>query len=370
MFSEGSRGETKEWVGPYGEESAPSAKIPVAVLGATGSVGQRMVELLARHPWFEIVQVSASDRSAGKTYAEATHWLLPTPIPEKIGEMEITLPEKVSDARVAFSALDSHVAGKIETAWAQQGVAVVTNARSHRMDVDVPLVVPEINHQHLELLRYQTFPKGGVIVATPNCATIGLSLAILPLVEQFGVEKIAVTTFQSTSGAGFPGVPSLSILDNVIPIISGEEEKVEHEPLKIFSRLEGKELIPPSLVISASCARVPVTEGHLESVSVSLKKPASLHEIRAAFQNFSSPLAHMGLPSAPCRPVRFFDQADAPQPKLHRLLERGMAVSVGALRMCPLFGCKFFVLSHNVIRGAAGGSILIGELLAKQNWIP
>jgi aspartate-semialdehyde dehydrogenase len=367
MMTSDGVGEKKEW--GYFETSPIQRKIPVAVLGATGSVGQRIVELLARHPWFEIVQLVASDRSAGKSYAEATNWLLPTPIPEKIREMKITLSERQSDARMAFSALDAHVAGSVETAWAELGVAVVTNARSHRMDQFVPLIIPEVNHQHLDLLRFQPYAKGGCIVANPNCATIGLSLAICPLIESFGVEKVSVTTFQSASGAGFPGIPSLSLLDNIIPFISGEEEKVEKEPLKIFSRLEGQDLVAPSMVVSASCARVPVTEGHLASVSVALKKSVSLDDIRLAFEGFSSPLASMGLPSAPCRPIHFFAQMDAPQPKLHRMIERGMAVSVGALRLCPLFDCKFFVLSHNVIRGAAGGSVLTGELLVKQNWV-
>ncbi len=339
-------------------------RIPVAVLGATGAVGQRMVEILDRHPWFEIVQLAASHRSDGKKYKDAVHWLLPTPISKKISEMKISSPIPQAGIALAFSALDSSVAEEIETQYADFGIHVVTNAKSHRMKDQVPLLIPEVNMGHLTLLDGQ---KKGAIVANPNCAAIGLCIALKPLISEFGIDKVHVTTYQSTSGAGFPGVSSLSILDNIIPYIPEEEEKVEKEPLKIFSKLENGVLIPPELKISAACARVPVTEGHLESVSVSFKtKPKNLEAVAAAFQEFRPPVTDLQLPSAPLLPIHYFSEREYPQPKLHRMIENGMAVSVGALRQCPIFDAKFFLLSHNTIRGAAGGSILIGELLVKQ----
>jgi len=344
-------------------------KIPVAILGATGSVGQRMVEMLSRHPWFEIVQVAASDRSVGKRYREAVTWLLSTPIPEKIRSMEITDATKPSDARIVFSALDAYVAEEIEQHWANQGVSVVTNARPHREHPEVPLIIPEVNAENLGLLHYQKFAHGGIIVANPNCVSIGLSLALAPLVQEFKVDKVSVSTYQSASGAGFPGIPSLSLLDNLIPFISGEEEKLEKEPLKVFARLDENYLHPASMAISASCVRVPIIEGHLKSVSVNLQKSVSLEEIKAAFVNYSSPISKMGLPTAPHWPIYFFEEIDAPQPRFHRFLENGMSIAVGGLRSCSLFDYKFFVLSHNLIRGAAGGSILIAELLVKQKWV-
>ena len=341
-------------------------KTPVAILGATGSVGQRMVDILARHPWFEIVQLAASEKSVGKTYEESVTWLLPTPIPEVVRRMIVTPPEKQSSARIAFSALDASVAGPIETEWANQGVTVVTNTKSHRMDPDVPLLIPEVNPDHLALARTQNFPNGGMIIANPNCVTIGLCIGLKPLFDAFSVDKVHVTTYQATSGAGFPGVPSLSILDNVIPYISGEEEKVEKEPLKIFSTLQNGLLSLPSLTISASCVRVPVIEGHLESISFSTSKQVSLEEVKNAFLNFKPAVSFMGLPLAPKRPIHFLERIDAPQPRLHKMAENGMSVCVGGLRPCPLFSYKFFLLSHNTIRGAAGGSVLIGEYLLKQ----
>lgn len=342
-------------------------KTPVAILGATGSVGQRMVDLVARHPWFEIVQLVASEKNIGKPYEEAVNWLLPTPIPESIKKTIVTSTEKQSPAKIAFSALDASIAGPIETAWAQQGVAVVTNTKSHRMDANVPLVIPEVNIDHLRLIATQGFPKGGMIVANPNCVTIGLCIGLKPLLDAFSIDKVHVTTYQAISGAGFPGVPSFSIMDNVIPYISGEEEKVESEPLKIFATLEENTLIPPNLTISASCVRVPVIEGHLESISFSTKKPISITEVKNAFLNFTPAVASMKLPLVPKKPIHFLEQLGSPQPRLHKMTENGMGVCVGGLRPCSLFSYKFFLLSHNTIRGAAGGSVLIGEYLLKAN---
>jgi len=334
-------------------------RIPVAVLGATGAVGQRMVQMLACHPWFELVQVCASEASAGKPYGDAVHWLLSDPIPEKVASMQVTAPDVRSNAQIAFSALDSSVAREIERGWATSGVTVITNASSHRMDEKVPLIVPEVNPDHLDLVR----GKEGMIIANPNCVVIGLALALKPLVDAFGVKCVNITTFQALSGAGYPGVPSLSICDNVIPYINGEEEKVEAEPLKIFSRLEGTRLVSPDLLISASCTRVPVLEGHMKSVSLSLHRKANFNEVKEAFCSFRSQL---NLPSAPRQPLCFMHGQASPQPRLHCHLGQGMTVSVGTLRPCPVNDYKFFVLSHNTIRGAAGGSILLGELVVDK----
>ncbi len=341
-------------------------RIPVAVLGATGTVGQRMIEILSEHPWFEIVQLGASLQSKGKRYKDAVHWLLPSSIPSSVADMQVEECAPRKGIALAFSALDSSVAEEVEKLYSNAGVHVVTNAKSHRMKDWVPLVIPEVNVDHLQIVDKAIAEGKGAIVANPNCATIGLCVALKPLVEQFGVDKIHVTTFQSTSGAGFPGVASLSILDNVIPFIDGEEDKVETEPLKIFSDLKDGVFHAPEMKISASCTRVPVTEGHLESVSVSLKKKVSIDEVERAFHEFTSPLSEMKLPMSPKRPIHFFHERSYPQPKLHRMSEKGMAVSVGALRPCSLFDYKFFLLSHNTIRGAAGGTVQIAELLVKK----
>jgi len=341
-------------------------KIPVAVLGATGAVGQRMVQLLAVHPWFEIVQLCASEKNEGKRYADAVSWLLPDPIPSSVRSMVLTFPKPLSSAKIAFSALDSSVALSIEKEWAKEGRIVVTNAAPHRVDPKVPLVVPEINPDHIALVKDQGFPSGGMIVANPNCVTIGLTLALKPLVDLFGLKSVIVTTFQATSGAGFPGVSSLSILDNIVPNIPGEEEKIESEPKKIFARLDGTELIYSPIQISASSARVPVLEGHLKAVSVELASKATINDVQDAFCNYRFSIEDLALPSAPKRPIHFFSEPTFPQPRLHRMQDNGMGISVGGLRPCSVSNFKFFTLSHNTIRGAAGGSILLGELLVSQ----
>jgi len=339
-------------------------KIPVAVLGATGAVGQRMVLLLAQHPWFEIVQLSASDKNEGKSYGNAVHWLLPDPIPPSVQSMPLTSPRPLSRAKVAFSALDASVAMSIEKEWAESGVAVVTNAAPHRVDPTVPLVIPEVNSDHIDLIRTQGYPSGGMIVANPNCVTIGLCLALKPLVDLFDIKSVIVTTFQAASGAGFPGVSSLSILDNVVPNIPGEEEKVESEPKKIFACYDGSELIYSKLPISASCVRVPVLEGHLKAVTVEFIDEVSIGDVQDAFCSYR--FSNQALPSSPERPLRFFSEETFPQPRLHRMIDGGMTVTVGSLRPCTVGSFKFFTLSHNTVRGAAGGSILLGELLVSQ----
>jgi aspartate-semialdehyde dehydrogenase len=270
------------------------------------------------------------------------------------------------EARMLFSALGGKIAGPIETELARAGHLVVSNASSHRMDPDVPLIVPEVNPEHLELARGQGFGEGAIFT-NPNCSTIGLVMALKPLVDAFGVEEVLCVTLQALSGAGLPGVPSLAIMDNVIPFINGEEEKVESEPAKILGELRDGRIVPAELTISAQCNRVPVVDGHTECVSVRLSRPAELGEIEESFRDFSGEPQRLRLPSAPVRPLQFCEQPDRPQPRLDRDTGDGMTVTIGRLRPCPILDVKFVCLSHNTLRGAAGGSVLLAELLAAKN---
>ncbi len=336
-------------------------RIPTAVLGATGSVGQRLISLLADHPWFQTVEVTASERSAGRAYREATRWLLPSPIPEAVAALEVLPGDGEVAAPLVLSALDAAVAGPIEERLAAAGRLVVSNAKSHRMRPDVPLLVPEVNPDHLALVQAQPY-GGGAIVTNPNCSTIGLVLALKPLEDAFGLEAVHVVTMQAVSGAGYPGVPSMELVDNLVPYIAGEEEKVERETLKILGRLSSPGVVDASLRISAACNRVAVLDGHTECVSVKLARTASAEELIAAWEGFTAEPQWLELPTAPPRPI-LYDRADAaPQPRLHREAGRGMAVTIGRLRRCPLLDYKFVVLSHNTVRGAAGGALLAAEL--------
>lgn len=337
-------------------------KIKVGILGATGSVGQRFVELLANHPWFELSAVAASERSVGKPYREAVNWLMSSPMPSAIASMEVQPCTPNLDCEYVFSALDSSVAGEIELDFAKAGYIVHSNARNHRMGKDVPLLVPEVNSGHLELLKFQPFATGKIIT-NPNCSTIGLTLALKPLQDLFGIESVHVVTLQAISGAGYPGVASLDIIDNVIPLIKGEEDKMETEPLKILGNYRNGVVEPNNFKISAHCNRVPVNDGHLECVSIKLRKKASKGDVIAAWRNFSGVPQQLKLPLAPIHPIHYFEEEAFPQPKLHRNLDKGMAVSIGRLRECPLFDYKFAILSHNTIRGAAGGALLNAELM-------
>lgn len=337
-------------------------RIPVGILGATGAVGQRFVSLLHDHPWFRIAFLGASERSAGSPYGQAARWIQDRTLPAGVAEQVVRSCDPPGEAvPLVFSALDSSVAGEIETRFARAGHLVVSNARNHRMDPDVPLIVPEVNPDHLELLGSQSFGGGG-IVTNPNCSTIGLVLALKPIHERFGLEAVHVVTLQALSGAGVPGVASMEIADNVIPFISGEEEKLQSEPLKILGALDGSRVQAADFRIGAHCTRVPVTDGHTESISITLRNAATAEELRETWSSWSAEPQRRGLPTAPEQPVRFLDGPADPQPRLHRNLGGGMTVSVGRLRPDPVFDWSFFGLSHNTVRGAAGGALLCAEL--------
>lgn len=347
----------------------------VGILGATGTVGQRFIQLLANHPWFNITWLAASARSAGKPYAEACAWKLDTPLPAGIGRMIVqpNTPQASTTPlpRVIFAALDADVARDLEPKFAQAGCAVISNSSAFRMTPDVPLVIPEVNADHLALLETQATRKagGGYLVTNPNCSAIGLVLALKPLEERFGIESLFVSTMQAISGAGYPGVPALDILGNVVPFIKNEEEKLEEECNKLLGTFTGTTVTPLPARLSAHCNRVAVEDGHTECVSIKLKTPATHEQILAAwgeFQPFGPTGSYLGvkLPTAPLQPVEFEPAPDRPQPRLDRMRGKGMASTVGRLRPCRLLDWKFVVLSHNTLRGAAGAAVLNAEVLA------
>ena len=344
-------------------------KYPIGILGATGMVGQRFIQLLENHPWFQVAWLAASDRSSGKTYGEAAKWRLDTPLPDRIARMTVAPADPEGAPKIIFAALDAAIAREMEPRFANAGCAVVSNSSAYRMAPNVPLVIPEINADHLHLIEEQTSRResGGYMVTNPNCSTIGLVMALKPIEERFGIEQIFVTTMQAVSGAGYPGVASMDILGNVVPYIGSEEEKMEAETLKLLGKLDGHVVAPLAARISAQCNRVAVEDGHTESVSIKLGnklgRPATQQDILAAWAEFK-PLSGQGLPTAPDQPVEWAPQNDRPQPRLDRNRGRGMAVTVGRLRPCNVLDWKFTVLSHNTIRGAAGAAILNAELLA------
>jgi aspartate-semialdehyde dehydrogenase len=345
-----------------------SNKIRVGILGATGSVGQKFIELIGSHPWFEIAEVAASERSSGKKYKEAVNWILSSPIPENAKELEVKACEPNLDCNIVFSGLDSTVAGPIEEDFAKKGYKVISNSKNHRMDKNVPLLVPEINPDHLELIKTQNF-NGGCIVTNPNCSTIGLVLALKPLSDAFGLESVNVVTMQALSGAGYPGVASLDIIDNVIPYISGEEDKLVIEPVKILGTLSSDHIVDKPIKISSQCNRVAVLDGHIECIQVKFKNKPSAKEIINVWRNFSGEPQKLRFPTAPEHPIYYFEEDKYPQPRIHRNLDRGMAVSIGRLREDSLFDYKFVALSHNTNRGAAGGALLCGELMISKGYI-
>jgi aspartate-semialdehyde dehydrogenase len=348
------------------------SKTPVAVLGATGAVGQRFVQLLVDHPWFFVSEVVASERSAGKTYREACTWRLPGNIPEPVASLVVKPLELSLTSKLLFSGLDSSVAGEAEAAFAAQGHAVVSNSRNHRMGLDVPLLIPEVNPSHLEALIVQRKRTGGgYVVTNPNCSVVGLAMALAPLHRAFGVEAVAVATLQALSGAGYPGVASLDIADNVLPFIGGgEEEKIETEPQKILGGYNGTGFKPAPIRISASVHRVAVNDGHTMATFLKLQKRATPAEAVAALSAFRGEPQERSLPTAPKQPIHVLAEENRPQPKLDREREGGMAVSVGRVREDKVFDLRLEVLVHNTIRGAAGAAILNAELLVARGLLP
>ena len=348
----------------------------IGILGATGMVGQRFIQLLENHPWFQVTWLAASDRSSGKRYEDAVRWKLDTPIPASVAKLAVSpaTPEQNPDGvpEIIFAALDTDIARELETKFAAAGCAVISNSSAFRMQADVPLVIPEVNPDHLALITQQNWNGGnksgqkrGYIVTNPNCSAIGLVLALKPLAERFGLRSVFVSTMQAASGAGYPGVPSLDVLGNVVPFIKNEEEKLEAETRRLLGKLENSQVTPLDAKVSAHCNRVAVEDGHTESVSIELASKPSREEILAAWREFQ-PLKGQNLPTAPEQPVEFNPAEDRPQPRLDRMRGRGMAATVGRLRPCSLLDWKFTVLSHNTIRGAAGAALLNAELLASQ----
>ena len=340
-------------------------KISVGILGATGMVGQQTLRLLENHPWFKVSYLAASEASSGKTYEKAVQgrWHFAEPLPSSTAQLPVFALHEMEEAKkncqILFSCLTTESALEWEEKYAKEGFAILSNASCHRLNPQVPLIIPEINPDHLSIL-----PQGkGFIIAKPNCSIQCMMLPLFPLHQQFQIRKILITTLQSVSGAGFPGVSSLTITDNVIPHIPGEEEKSEIEPLKIFGKVEGRSIIPTKEIkISAHCNRVPVLDGHLACLSVAFEKKPKKEEILTLWKDFKG----LDLPSAPKQPVVYLEEQDRPQPRLDRHQGKGMAISVGRLRECPLFDYRFTSLSHNTIRGAGGGSILTAELLVQK----
>jgi aspartate-semialdehyde dehydrogenase len=347
------------------------SRIPVAVLGATGSVGQRFIQLLEQHPWFRVAEVVASERSAGKCYREATEWRLDAFMPEDVRDLRVKGYDDALDSPVAFSALPGEIAGEIEQRLASQGHAVLSNTSTHRMESDVPLLIPEVNPDHAQAIEAQRAGRGwsGFIATNPNCSTIHMVLTLKPLQDAFGLDAVMVTTMQAISGAGYPGVPSLDMIDNVVPFIRTEEEKMAEETGKLLGQWDGG-FRSAEVAVSASCNRVFVRDGHTECVSVRMANGATPDEVADAMRTFRGKPQELELPSAPAHPVIVRDEPNRPQPALDRDAERGMSSVVGRIRPCPIMGVKYVLLGHNTVRGAAGASILNAELFKVEGMLP
>ncbi|KXK54125.1 MAG: aspartate-semialdehyde dehydrogenase [Chloroflexi bacterium OLB13] len=348
-----------------------NGKLPVAILGATGAVGQRFIQLLEDHPWFEVRELFASERSAGKPYREAANWVLDGGPPSRVGELVVQLLGGAVSSPLVFSALPKEAAVELEPKLAAQGKIVCTNASAYRMTPDVPLLLAEVNGDHVALLDRQRATRGwstGALIANSNCTAMPVVMTLAPL-RQFGVKRVHVVSQQAISGAGYPGVPSMDMIDNVIPYVSGDEEKLETETLKMLGTFDGEQITPLDTRIGASCTRVPVLDGHLVHVSVELEERPTHAQIREAWACFRGSPEVASLPSSPALPVVYLEQHDRPQPRRDRMIGAGMATAVGRLRDCPLLGYKYFALSHNTIRGAAGSSIQNAELLARRGYI-
>jgi aspartate-semialdehyde dehydrogenase len=345
-----------------------AGRLRVGILGATGVVGQKVVAMLLGHPWLEVTAVAASHRPPGRRYGDAVHWLEAAPLPPEVAALPVEEAAPPLDCDLVISALDAGAAREIEPAFAAAGYPLFSNASAHRMRPDVPLLVPEVNAGHLRLVARQPFAPG-FIVTNPNCATVGLVLALKPLADAFGLDAVQVTTMQAASGAGYPGVPALDILGNVIPHIAGEEAKLEAEPRKILGALAGGAVSDHPVTIGAQANRVPVLDGHLLSVSVRTARPAGVDAVREAMAGFISPIRELGLPSAPERPLALLAPPEVPQPRRHASLGDGMVVHVGCVRPCPVLGVRFVALVHNTVRGAAGAAILNAELAISQGLV-
>ena len=346
-------------------------KIPVGILGATGIVGQRFIQILERHPWFEVAWLAASDRSEGREYGDAARWRLKTPIPAAVARMRVSAATPDGAPKIIFAALDASIAAELEPRFAEAGCAVISNSSALRMAKDVPLVIPEVNPDHIKLIECQSWHRksGGFVVTNSNCSAMGLVLALAPLHKRFELETVMVVTMQAVSGAGYPGVASLDILGNVIPYIAKEEEKMEEETRKLLGTLNGSGINLAPFNMSAHCNRVAVEDGHTESVSVKFKKKAQPDEILEAWKTFSGIPQEQHFPTAPEIPVRYLDASDRPQPRFDVEFGGGMTTTVGRLRPCAVFDWKFTLLSHNTIRGAAGAALLNAELLKSQGYL-
>lgn len=346
----------------------------VGILGATGAVGQKFIRLLQNHPWFEITALGASERSAGKKYSEAANWVEDVALPQNVAEMVVNPcdPNMMQDVDFVFSGLDSSVATEIEGAFARAGIPVISNAKNYRQDPTVPLLVPEVNPDHIELIKTQKFTEDGSgwIVTNPNCVAVPLSLALKPIYDAFGIEAMIVTTMQAISGAGYPGVPSLDILGNVVPFISGEEDKIAPETQKLLGKLANNRIETPDYPVQATCTRVPTLNGHMAAVTVKLsEKPVNIEAVKEAVLGFSNPIADLELPFAPKQVIKLHDEDRFPQPRLHADHENGMQLHMGRLREAEVFDISFVCMAHNTIRGAAGGAILNAELLVKKGFL-
>lgn len=344
------------------------------ILGATGMVGQHFIKFLQDHPWFDLTWLGASERSAGKLYRDAATWHLGGDTPESVASREVSAAVPGSTwgkaPKLLFSAMDASVAGEIEQSFARAGHIVVSNSRNHRMDEDVPLLVPEVNAEHLKLICGQRERRGwkGAIVTNPNCSTVVLTMVLAPL-RQFGIKKVITTTMQAISGAGYPGVPSVDINANVVPFIGGEEEKMGTETQKILGVYHENRVIPLDAAVSAHCNRVPVLDGHTITVSLGLERAPGIEAVRDAMTSFRGLPQERGLPSAPRFPLQYMEQRDRPQPRKDVERDRGMATFVGRLRECPVLDYKFVALGHNTVRGAAGAAVLNAELMLSEGWL-
>lgn len=344
--------------------------IEVGVLGGTGMVGQHFIRFLQGHPWFKLTWLGASDRSAGKRLKDATAWRLDGEMPETARDIVVSECKPGNAPHLVFSAMDASVATAIERDFAQAGHVVVSNSRNHRMELDVPLLVPEVNPAHLSLVHTQQKNRGwrGMIVTNPNCSTVVLTMALAPLVP-FGIERVVATTMQAVSGAGYPGVASVDILANVVPYIGGEEEKMQQETQKILGVISDAKVVPLNARVSAQCNRVPVADGHMVATSVAFSRKPSLEDVGHALNRFEGVPQQRNLPSAPPRPVICMEEQDRPQPRRDAGRENGMSVFVGRVRECPVLDLKFVACGHNTIRGAAGAAVLNAELMVSEGFL-